>query len=216
MTVGRFITFEGIEGSGKTTQMSLLAERLRSGDREVVVTREPGGTALGAALRGLLLAESGPSIAPETELLLYAADRAQHVVEVLRPALDRGAVVLCDRYLDATLAYQGFARGLGFERVLAYHRDPPLDLRPDRTLLLDLEPDEALGRARDRNANVAGDEGRFEAEQADFHRRVRQGYLELAHRHEDRYRIVPAAGASEVVAGRVAAALDDWFEELAR
>lgn len=214
---GTFLTFEGIEGSGKSTQARHLAARLRQSGAEVVLTREPGGTPLGERLRALLLAVESP-VLPETELLLYAADRAQHVAETILPALARGAVVVCDRFLDATLAYQGVARGLGTEAVLALHRRPPLDLRPRRTLLLDLDPEQALSRARGRDARqrASRDEGRFEAEPLDFHRRVREGYLSLAAAEPGRVRVVPASGTEEVVAARVLEQVMELFPSLPR
>ena len=212
---GAFVTFEGIEGSGKSTQAGRLSERLRRAGRDVVLTREPGGTALGRQLRALLLAAESP-VLPEAELLLYAADRAQHVAETIAPALARGAVVLCDRFLDATLAYQGVARGLGSEAVLALHRRAPLDLRPRRTVLLDLDPAVALARARGRDAARGGplDEGRFEAEPLDFHRKVREGYLAIAAAEPDRVRVVPAADDPERVESAILQALTDLFPEL--
>ena len=179
-----FITLEGTEGTGKTTQLERIAGRLRDIGIEPVTTREPGGTALGRDLRNLLLDPGSEPISPEAELLLYAADRAQHLKEVVEPALAAGRVVLCDRYLDATLAYQGSGRGLGVEGILEIHRRPPLDRRPDRTLLLDIDAELALDRARQRNADSGLDrtEGRFEQERIAFHDRVRQGYLRLAAR----------------------------------
>jgi len=151
-------------------------------------------------------------------ILLYAADRAQHLAEIVVPALDRGAVVLCDRYLDATLAYQGHGRGLGVERVLELHRRPPLDLRPLRTVLLDLDPTEGLRRARhrDRTSGAAATEGRFEAEPTEFHDRVRAGYLVLAAAEPERYRVVDASGDADAVAERVAGAVVDVLPELGR
>jgi dTMP kinase len=206
-----WITFEGIEGTGKSTQLERLRQRLEQRGKSVVTTREPGGTAIGEGLRALLLAPAEPPMHPTTELLLYAADRAQHLVEVIFPALEDGRIVLCDRYLDATLAYQGFARGLGFERVLELHRDSPLDQRPDRTLLLDLDPLAALSRAQQRNRELGTEEteGRFEREQLDFHQRVRQGYLELARREPQRIRVVDATGTADAVARRVSRELGD-------
>jgi dTMP kinase len=208
---GFFITFEGVEGSGKSTQIVRLAVRLAAAGIPYTLTREPGGTGLGRLLRAILLEERGAPIHPTTELLLYAADRAQHLTETVEPALARGEVVLCDRYLDATLAYQGYGRGLGVEAVLALHQAPPLDRRPDRTLLLDLEPDEGLARARDRNQTAARsrDEGRYEAEALEFHHRVRSGYRELAAAEPVRWRVVDARGDEGVVEERVAAALAD-------
>ncbi len=208
---GLFLSFEGIEGSGKTSQVARLARRLTGAGHEVVATREPGGTPLGARLRSMLLEKEGAPIAPRVELLLYAADRAQHVSEVILPALRRGAVVLCDRYLDATVAYQGYGRGLGAGTVLALHREPPLDLRPHRTLLLDLDPAIGLARARARNAAAGTDaaEGRFEGEALAFHRAVRHGYLALAAAEPGRVRVVDAAGTEDEVEARVGAALRD-------
>ena len=153
---GRFITFEGVEGSGKTTQLEGLAERLRRGGADVVVTREPGGTTLGRELRALVLRPSAEPMSPVAELLLYATDRAQHLTEIVEPALERGTIVLCDRYKDATLAYQGYGRELDLERIRELHRRPPLDRMPDRTVLLVLDPAVALagapGSARRRSA----------------------------------------------------------------
>ena len=206
-----WISFEGIEGSGKTGQIERLGRRLREAGREVVSTREPGGTVLGRQLRSLLLRPGERAMDPTTELLLYAADRAQHLIEVIEPALGDGQVVLCDRYLDATLAYQGYGRGLNRDQILALHRHPPLDRRPDRTILLDLDVELALTRARGRNRGLGVDdsEGRFEREHLDFHRRVRQGYLELAAAEPARIRTVDASGNRDVVERRVTSALRD-------
>lgn len=217
-TPARFITFEGTEGVGKSTQIDRLARALERAGRRVVVTREPGGTALGLRLRALLLEPSERPMHPRVELLLYTADRAQHLVDVVLPALARGDVVLCDRYLDATLAYQGHARGLGFDAVLALHAGPPLDARPDRTLLLDMQAAAGLPRARRRNAGtgLATSEGRFEDERPAFHERVREGYLELARREPRRIVRVDAAGTVEEVGLRVLEALRDLFPELER
>jgi dTMP kinase len=213
---GLFVTFEGIEGCGKTTQLERLADRLRAAGRNPLVTREPGGTELGRRLRALLLARDAPAIGSLAELLLYTTDRAQHLEERVLPALRAGRVVLCDRYLDATLAYQGHGRALGVERILRLHRDPPLDLRPRRTILLDLQPEVALERARarnrDRDLEVA--EGRFEQERLAFHERVRAGYLKLAESEPDRVRLVAADGNTAEVESRVAGALTDLLPEL--
>lgn len=210
------MTLEGVEGSGKSTQIERLAHRLGRAGLNIVCTREPGGTATGRRLRRLLLEPADAPMEPMVELFLYAADRAQHIREVILPALGEGALVLCDRYLDATLAYQGYGRGLGVEKVLEIHAHPPLDLRPDRTILLDLEPQEGLARARarDRERGVSSSEGRFESEDLEFHRRVRQGYLELARAAPDRWRVVEASGAPEQVESRVRGALEDLFPAL--
>jgi dTMP kinase len=215
-TAGLFVTFEGVEGSGKSSQVARIARRLATAGRHVVTTREPGGTALGSRLRAVLLERGGAPIGPRVELLLYVADRVQHVTEVIAPALCRGAVVLCDRYLDATIAYQGYGRGLGAGAVLALHRENPLDLRPDRTVLLDLDPLIGLSRARARNVASGTDfaEGRFESETVAFHRAVREGYLALAAEEPDRIRVVDASGEEDAVEGRVRAALRDLLPSL--
>jgi dTMP kinase len=150
---------------------------------------------------------------PLTEMLLYAADRAQHLREVVLPALERGKTVLCDRFLDATLAYQGYGRHLGVERILQIHKHFPLDQRPDRTILLDLEPELAVERARGRNLDTGLDqsEGRFEREHLDFHRRVRKGYLELAKAETERFLLLDASGDEDDVERRIWLLLCDLF-----
>ena len=202
-----FITFEGIEGCGKTTQLRHLAERLEAAGHAVLTTREPGGCPIADAVRGILLDSANRDMAPRTELLLYAAARAQHVEEVIRPALAAGRTVLCDRYCDATLAYQGYGRGLDLELIAELNRIASGGLVPDLTLLLDFPAEKGLARARARNAGNDGpDEGRFEAESLAFHRRVRDGYLQLAAAHE-RFRLVDARGERDEVARRVAGAV---------
>ena len=212
----RWVTFEGVEGSGKTTQLRRLSERLRHAGLPVTMTREPGGTQLGALIRSLLLKPTGEPMDALTETLLYTADRAQHLNEIIVPALESGETVLCDRYLDATLAYQGYGRQLGCERVLDLHRQPPLDRRPDRTLLLDLDAATGLERARERN-RVAGldvTEGRFEAEAVEFHERVRDGYLELAAQDGTRFRVIDATSGPDDVERGILDALADWWPDL--
>lgn len=213
---GRFITFEGIEGSGKSTQIQRLADRLSGLGEAVLVTREPGGSRLGQRLRGILLDHRGAAPSAEAEMFLYVADRVQHLVDVVEPALRRGDNVLCDRYVDATLAYQGFGRGLDLDWIRALHRRPPLDRRPVRTFLLDLDPETGLGRARNRNADLglAAVEGRFEAESLEFHRRVREGYLRLAEDEPFRFRIVAADGPPEAVEARICDLLTDLYPGL--
>jgi dTMP kinase len=213
---GLFVTFEGIEGAGKSLQLSLLARRLRTAGVSVVATREPGGTRLGKRLRQILLETAGEPVSPRAELHLYVADRIQHLLEVVEPALDRGDVVLCDRYADATLAYQGYGRMLPLDSIEELHRRSPLGRKPTRTLLLDLEPATGLARARLRDAASASAaaEARMEAEALDFHHRVRDGYLALARMEPDRFRVVPADGAPDDVQRRVWDAVQDLFEEL--
>jgi len=201
-----FITFEGIEGSGKTTQIGLLSEALKARGIAHVLTREPGGTPAGDRIRSLLLDPATRLSAP-AELLLYAAARAEHLERVIRPALASGRTVLCDRYLDATRSYQGAGRGLPREWIETIHGLDPLRLDPDLTVLLDLDAAEGLRRARGRNARGQENEGRFEAEDLGFHRRVRDGYLALAKAEPARFRVVEASGTPEDVQKRVQEAL---------
>lgn len=205
-----FVTFEGIEGTGKTTQIGLLAEHLRSQGADVVVTREPGGSAIGRELRRILLSTATTGLCDRAELFLYLADRAQHVAEVIRPALDLGAVVLCDRFEDSTVAYQGYGRGLEPALLQRLSATATGGLVPDLTVLLDIEPETGLRRALSRNLKQGAhvDEGRFEAEDMAFHARVRQGYLTIAALARDRVRVVPAAGAPQEVFAQVLAACD--------
>ncbi len=182
-----FVSFEGVDGSGKSTQARLLAEHLQAGGREVVLTREPGGTPLGEAIRGLLLA--GEAMAPWAEAALFAAARAELVEQVIAPALDRGASVVCDRYVDSSLAYQGIARELGVDEVLELNRPAIGGLLPDRTFVLLLDADESERR-------VGGDPDRIEREGVDFRARVAAAYRELADRFPER--IVPLDGTQTV------------------
>jgi dTMP kinase len=172
-----FVTFEGLDGSGKTTQLELLRARLEADGREVVTVREPGGTELGEALRRVVL--EGPDMEPWPEAAVFAAARAQLVAEIVRPALARGADVLCDRYVDSSLAYQGIARGLGFESVLDLNMEAVGGLMPDRTFLLEVDPQAAAARVGDRP-------DRIERESAEFRARVAAAYRELAERWPER------------------------------
>jgi dTMP kinase len=197
---GLFITFEGIEGSGKSTQVSLLNDHLTKSGRSVMLTREPGGTPIGDEIRKILLDPSNRSLDPTAELLLYAASRAQHLREVILPALEAGRVVLCDRFSDATLAYQGYGRGLSIRTIADLDRIVTAGLRPDLTILLDIEARTGLGRARGRNATqgLLG-EARFENEDIAFHTRVRDGYFRIANESPQRIRIVNGARKPEEV-----------------
>lgn len=172
-----FVTFEGLDGSGKTTQAKLLRSRLEADGRDVLLTREPGGTELGEQVRDLVL--HGGHVTPWAEALLYAASRAQHVEEVIRPALERGAAVLCDRYVDSSVAYQGVARGLGLERVLDLNLTAVGGLLPDRTFLLLIDP-AGIGQ------RLRREHDRLEREDAEFHARADAGYRELAERFPQR------------------------------
>lgn len=197
-----FITFEGIEGSGKSTQIGLLAQALEARGRELLLTREPGGSELGNTLRPILLSMKSRDLTSRAELFLYLADRAQHAATVIRPALAAGRVVLCDRYADSTTVYQGSGRGLDLAALEQLNALAVDGLWPERTILLDLDPAEGLARARDRNRRQGATdaEGRFEAENLAFHTRVRQGYLALAARHSERFVIVDATAPRETVA----------------
>ncbi len=196
-----FITFEGIEGSGKSTHLRHLAEHLRASGRRVLETREPGGTAAGAAIRRLLLGPDAAPLTPLAELFLYCADRTQHVGEVIRPALDAGQIVLCDRFSDSTLAYQGYARGLDLEAVRALDARARGGVWPGLTFLLDCPVADGLARVRGR----AGPGDRFEREALAFHERVRQGLLTLAAAEPERFSVLDAAEPIERVRARVIA-----------
>ena len=187
-----FITLEGIEGSGKTTQMRQLRAYLENRGHSCVLTREPGGTALGEKIRAILLDPASLELVPLAELLLYMADRAQHINSLIKPCLADGKVVLCDRYFDATVVYQGFARGLDTGFICDLHRIIFDDLKPDITFLLDLAPHIGLARAWKQldNGTRSGNESRFEEETISFHEKVRAGYLELARRQPKRIRVI--------------------------
>ena len=200
-----FITIEGIEGSGKTTQIKHIAEFLRKKGHDCVMTREPGGTIIGERIRALLLDPGSKNMDPVTELLLYTADRAQHINALVNPALAAGKTVLCDRYFDATLAYQGYARGVDMELIHRLHQLVLEGLMPDITLLLDLLPEVGLSRAWKQinsGARSAG-ETRFEKETLLFHEKVRAGYLALARKDPGRYRVVDASGNEDQVRSEI-------------
>ena len=190
-----FITLEGIEGCGKTTQIKHLISFFEDRGQPCVVTREPGGTDIGKAIRSILLNPSSKGIVPRAELLLYMADRAQHIEELVKPCLEDNKVVLCDRYFDATVVYQGYARGIDTDFIFELHRIVMGDFKPDITLLLDLEPRIGLSRAwQELNSGKrSGSESRFEEEKISFHEKVRAGYLELAHQEPQRFRIIDAS-----------------------
>jgi len=209
---GRFITFEGIDGTGKSTQLRLLAGYLRKRGCRVCVTREPGGTEFGRAVRQVLLGTGGARREPMGELLLYLADRYQHLQEIIEPALRRGLFVISDRYHDATRAYQGAARGVRLEVIDELAK--LLDIRqPDATILLDLDPEVGLNRARLRNElnPSAGAEGRFEEENLSFHREVRKAYLDLAAGSSGRITVISALGTPEEVFARITPLLEHWL-----
>lgn len=206
-----FVTFEGVEGGGKSTQCLLLQQWLEAQGRTVLRTREPGGSALGRELRKTLLSRDSAPIAPKAELFLFLADRAQHVEEIIRPALQRGDVVICDRYADSTVVYQGHGRGLDPAELHNLNHTAISGLWPDLTILLDLPADVGLRRAIQRNVaeGTAASEGRFEAEQLDFHQRIRAGYLTRAQAYPERFCVVDALQTPETVAAIVRQAVAD-------
>lgn len=189
---GLFVAIEGGDGAGKGGVIRALDQGLRAAGHDVVLTREPGGTPEGERLRALLLAEGGPAWQPEAELLLMTAARIQHVSGVIRPALAAGRIVVCDRFVGSTLAYQGAGRGQDIDRILRLHRDFVDDFWPDLTLVLDVSPEVGLERSRVRLAQAGEDEGRFEALENGFHARVRASFLQQAADHPDRYATIDA------------------------
>jgi dTMP kinase len=188
--MGLFITFEGIDGSGKTTQVKLLYEYLLKKGVDALVAREPGGTEVGESIRQILLPSKTTSLKPVSELLLYYASRHQNLVQNILPALKKGYWVLCDRFADASMAYQGYGRGVDLEFIRQLNRAVIHQRQPDLTILIDIEPVLALSRARERNRQGATDEGRFERESPEFFTRVRRGYLTIARDDPERVRIV--------------------------
>jgi dTMP kinase len=196
----RFITFEGIEGCGKSTQLRRLARRMKTLGIPLVTTREPGGTPIGQGIRRILLDAGNRNLSPLGELLLYGADRAQHVRDVILPALTRGTWVLCDRFSDATEAYQGWARSQDRRLMRRLNALTTQGLVPDMTFLLDLTVEKGLARALRRNkAMLCGGQDRFEKEDLSFHREVRKAYLHMARRHPQRFVVIDAdAGRDEV------------------
>ncbi|MGE5188597.1 MAG: dTMP kinase [Gemmatimonadota bacterium] len=198
-----FVTFEGIEGSGKTTQVRRLSGYLAAKGIPHLVTREPGGTPLANEIRALLLSPRDESVFPETELLLYEAARAQHVRAVILPALADGTAVLCDRFCDATVAYQGFSRGINVSRIEGLNTFASAGVAPDLTLLLDVAPEEGFRRIAGRGRIL----DRLEGESLEFHRQVRDGYLSLWRRHPDRIVRVDGSASADAVFEGVRAAV---------
>jgi dTMP kinase len=184
MKQNRFISFEGIEGCGKTTQIALLSDYLKKKSIPHMITREPGGTGVGEGIRKILLNSETIHLTAASELLLFYASRSQNILEKIKPALDRGEMVICDRYYHASMAYQGYGRGISLDFIQKLTNLVCSPYRPDLTLLLDIEPEVGLARARARNHGRSENEGRFEAEDLEFYNRVRDGYLELASEDE--------------------------------
>lgn len=209
-----FITFEGIEGCGKSTQIRLLFQALQAEGRPVVVTREPGGCPVADQIRAVLLDAANQAMVPMTELMLYAAARSQHLAEVVKPALGAGKIVLCDRFSDATRAYQAFGRGLDRATVETLNRLACGALVPDLTILLDCDVKTGLARACHRIDNSAGPrEERFELESLSFHQRVRDGYLQLAADEPGRFVVVDAAGTPEEIATVIVGVVKSRLEQ---
>jgi dTMP kinase len=189
-----FITLEGIEGCGKTTQVERLADLLDRQGIKYIKTLEPGGTEIGNSIRKILLDSGNTNLFPLTELVLYIADRAQHMAEVIIPALEQEKWVICDRFLDATVVYQGFGRGQDMDLINRLNDIVTQGVKPDITILMDCPEEIGLSRALERNRDLyQEDQARFEKEKIDFHSKIREGYLRLAEMHKDRFRIVDAS-----------------------
>ena len=206
---GLFITVEGIEGVGKTTNMEYLQQIITAAGKELVVTREPGGTPLGESIRGLLLDPQYKGMDPDCELQLMFAARAEHLDKVIRPAIKAGQWVLCDRFTDATYAYQGGGRGLDTGKIAALEQLVQGEFRPDLTLLLDVPVEIGLARAGNRSAP-----DRFEQEKVDFFERVRQAYLDLARKHNGRYRIIDAGQSLVQVQVQLDSVMQEFLQEV--
>ena len=206
-----FITFEGIEGTGKTTQIARVKEYFEARGKEVFLTREPGGSRVGKELRKMLLHVDNKDITPIAELFLYLADRAQHIAQVIKPELDAGKVVLCDRFADSTIVYQGYGRGLDTTVLKQLNEVAVNGLWPELTIVLDIDPEIGLKRATLRNLEdgKAKEEGRFEAEHMSFHKRIREGYLTWAALNHDRMRVINAAATPGEVFERIREVLNE-------
>ncbi len=193
---GQFITFEGIEGSGKSTQAAMLNDWLLANGVSTVLTREPGGTDMGLKIRRIVMDPSN-KISSLTELMLFAADRSHHINTMIKPALESGSTVICDRFTDATTAYQGYARGIDISMVEAVNSLVTDGLRPDMTILIDLPVSFGITRAKKRNVQqkISESEGRFEEEKNNFHELVRKGYLDIASKNKDRFTTIDGTGS---------------------
>lgn len=189
---GKFITIEGPDGAGKTTQAKKMAKYLKERGKDVIVTREPGGTYLGESLRNIVLSPKGESPEPEAEALIYAASRAQLVRKIILPALSSGKIVICDRFVDSSLAYQGWARGLGIDEILGINKWFLQDCWPDLTIVLDIDPSFSLNRLK-------GKRDRLEQESIQFHKKVRDGFLILCDMFPDRVKLIDASRGPEQV-----------------
>jgi len=202
---GYFIVFEGGEGAGKSTQEALLTEALEQRGLTVTRTREPGGTPAGEEIRRVVLSPEFEGLDPRAEALLFAAARGEHVARVIRPALERGEVVICDRYLDSSVAYQGYARGLGPRRIRDLSLWATNELLPDLTIVLDIDPADGLGRFTERD--------RLEAEPLEYHRQVRAAYLALAEEDPERYLVLDARDDIQAIAAAILARVSGDLEQ---
>ena len=209
-----FITLEGIEGSGKTTQIKNIIALIRARGFECFTTREPGGTRIGEQIRRILLDPANADLDPGAELMLYVADRIQHLRSVIYPQLRAGKAVLCDRFFDATLVYQGYARGYDLETIRSLHGLVCDDIQPDLTLLLDLSAQQGLERAWSRIGDNRDQDTRFEQENLAFHQKVREGYLDLARQAPRRIRIIDASQTQDQVARDIEAVLEPWLSAM--
>jgi len=209
---GVLITFEGIEGCGKSTQLKLASEWLQNRDFAVACTREPGGTRIGVEIRKILLSQNTVALAPLAETLLYLSDRLQHVSEVIGPQLKNGAIVLCDRFHDSTVAYQGYARGISLELIESIWRASSLAVDPNLTLLFDLPPEQGIRRSLEKLQKQGLDESRFEKEAIEFHSRVRTGFLNLARNFPPRITVIDASRSIEDVHKDVTKRLEGFLK----
>lgn len=205
-----FITLEGPEGSGKTSAINKVKEILESEGHKIVMTREPGGTAISEQIREVILNKENTSMDPRTEALLYAASRRQHLVEKIWPSVKEGKIVICDRYLDSSLAYQGFARNLGVEDILKINMYATENTFPDLTLLFDLDPEIGLGRI---NADKNREVNRLDLEKLSFHKAVREGYLKLAKMYPERFVIIDASKSKEEVVAQTLKAIEERLQK---
>ncbi|TWM26426.1 dTMP kinase [Bacillus licheniformis] len=207
---GLFITFEGPEGAGKTTILQAAADQLTKNGHSVLATREPGGIEISERIREVILNPSHTAMDPKTEALLYAAARRQHLVEKVKPALEEGKIVLCDRFIDSSLAYQGYARGLGIDEVFSVNQFAIGSLMPNVTIYFDIDPEEGIKRI---DLNDAREKNRLDLEKLHFHQLVQKGYDEVMNRFPGRFRIVDASQSVELVLKRVNNIIEEALKE---
>ncbi|AAU21676.1 dTMP kinase [Bacillus licheniformis] len=207
---GLFITFEGPEGAGKTTILQAAADQLTKNGHSVLATREPGGIEISERIREVILNPSHTAMDPKTEALLYAAARRQHLVEKVKPALEEGKIVLCDRFIDSSLAYQGYARGLGIDEVFSVNQFAIGSLMPNVTIYFDIDPEEGIKRI---DLNDAREKNRLDLEKLHFHQLVQKGYEEVMNRFPGRFRIVDASQSVELVLKRVNNIIEEALKE---